>query len=170
MLSNAKLYCVSLVLKFLPETRLFELKRKLLNFAGANIQQETRICSSFRLVGSGNFNVGRDTWIGHKVFIVASSTVFIGNDVDIAPLVFIGTGTHEIDPEGSRVAGKGKSEKIRIENGAWIGAGSIILPGVTIGEMAIVGAGSVVLRDVPPHSIVAGVPAVIIRKSRSLKK
>jgi acetyltransferase-like isoleucine patch superfamily enzyme len=164
MLSSIRLYFVFLGFKLFPETRLFELKRKLLNFAGANIEKKTRICSSFKLSGTGTFNVGSETWIGHEVLIVASSAVFIGSNVDVAPCVFIGTGTHEIDPSGARIAGKGKSEEIRIGNGAWIGARSTILPGVTIGEMAIVGAGSLVLSDVPSRSIVAGVPAKIIKK------
>lgn len=164
MLSSAKLYCVSLIFRLLPETRSFELKRKLLNFAGANIGRNTRLCSSFKLIGTGAFNVGCETWIGHEVFIVASAAVFIGNNVDIAPCVFLGTGTHDIDPNGVRISGKGRSKEIKIEDGAWIGARSTIMPGVTIGEMAIVGAGSLVLSDVPARSIVVGVPAKVIKK------
>jgi len=57
-----------------------------------------------------------------------------------------------------------KSASINIERGAWIGAHSIILKGVTIGEGAIVGAGSVVTRDVPPYTIVAGNPAKIVKE------
>jgi acetyltransferase-like isoleucine patch superfamily enzyme len=106
--------------------------------------------------------VGEDTWIGHEVLIVASAPVVIGDHVDIAPRVFIGTGTHEIDPRGQRVAGAGRSFPIVIGRGAWIGASATILPGITIGEMAIVGAGAVVVRNVPAGAIVGGVPAVII--------
>jgi acetyltransferase-like isoleucine patch superfamily enzyme len=53
---------------------------------------------------------------------------------------------------------------IHVEDDAWIGAGAIVFPGVTIGRGAIVGAGAVVTKDVPPHAIVAGVPARLIRR------
>ena len=162
MLSNIKLYVSSAFFSIIPETRLFEFKRWLLNFSGAKISPNTRICSSFRLLGSAEFHVGKNTWIGHEVLIVASAPVTLGDNVDIAPRVFIGTGTHEIDPRGQRVAGPGRSLPIEIENGVWIGAGATILPGITIGEMAIVGAGAVVVRNVPARAIVGGVPAIII--------
>ena len=54
--------------------------------------------------------------------------------------------------------------KIRIENDAWIGAGVIILPNVNIGEFSVIGAGAVVTKDVPPYTVVAGVPAKTIKK------
>lgn len=56
------------------------------------------------------------------------------------------------------------SDEIAIQNDAWIGAGTIILPGVTVGECSVVGAGSVVTKDVPPYTVVAGNPAKFLRR------
>lgn len=86
------------------------------------------------------------------------NNLFIGDRVAIAPCVILITSSQ---PNFSRIKQWVKLEKgpIHIKNDAWIGAGSIIFPNVTIGEGAIVGAGSVVKRDVASYTIVAGVPA-----------
>ncbi|WP_280523208.1 DapH/DapD/GlmU-related protein [Arthrobacter woluwensis] len=59
--------------------------------------------------------------------------------------------------------GSWKPEPITIDDGSWVGAGSILLPGVTIGKGSVVAAGSVVTKDVPPNVLVAGIPASVIR-------
>ena len=158
-LISSRLWFAQLILRLLPETRCFRFKRSLLCFAGAEVAADTRICSSASVLGSGSLEIGSDTWIGHQVLIVASASVSIGSYVDIGPRVFIGTGSHEIDSEDLRSAGKGVSSPIVIEDGAWIGAGAMIMPGVTIGTTAVVGAGALVRGDVTPRSIVVGVPA-----------
>ncbi len=82
----------------------------------------------------------------------------IAEDVDIAPHVHIWTLEHDInDPDHGTVPAS-----VRIEDHAWIAARSTILPGVTIGRGAVVAAGAVVARDVPPLAVVAGVPAKVI--------
>lgn len=127
----------------------------------------TRINSSALIQGCGDLEIGDNVWIGPKVHIMADggAKVAIGDNVDIAPHVFIGTGSHEIDRGGVRVAGRGYNKSITIGKGSWICAGAMILPGVEIGDMAIVAAGAVALHDVEPRTIVAGVPA---RKERDL--
>jgi acetyltransferase-like isoleucine patch superfamily enzyme len=157
-LISSRLWLAQLILRLLPETRCFRCKRLLLCFAGAEIAANTRICSSVSVLGSGSLQVGSDTWIGHQVLLVASASISIGSHVDIGPRVFIGTGSHEIDAEGLRSAGTGVSSQIVIEDGAWIGAGAMIMPGVTVGTKAVVGAGALVRGDVPSGNIVAGVP------------
>ena len=88
---------------------------------------------------------------------------YIGDRVAIAPNVTIITSS---SPERSKLNEYhlARYEKVIIENDAWIGAGVIILPGVRIGEGAICGAGAVITKDVPPYTIVAGVPARVIRR------
>lgn len=88
----------------------------------------------------------------------------IGDNVMMGPDVVILTHTHNLDridipmgQQGFRVA------KVTIGNDVWIGMRSIIMPGVTIGDGAVIGAGAVVTKDVPAFSIVGGVPAKIIR-------
>ncbi len=152
-----------MVFRLLPETRCFALKQQLLRWGGVDIRSGVRICSSVKLLGAGVISIGENSWIGHESLIVSACHVCIGRDVDIAPRVYIGTGTHELAPDGPRSAGPGISKPVRIGNGAWLGTGCIILPGVTVGEKAVVAAGAVVTRDVEPHTLVGGVPAKLIK-------
>lgn len=119
--------------------------------------------------------IGNRTYIGASS-IVCAEKIEIGNDVLISwGCSIVDHNSHAIDWSSRRddvVAWKhGKKnwtgvviEPIKICDRAWIGLNSIILKGVTIGEGAIIGAGSVVTRDVPPYSIVAGNPAKVIRE------
>ena len=90
--------------------------------------------------------------------------ITIGSNRDISSNVIITTGTHEIDMQGQNSAGLGISKPIFIGNGVWIGIGSIILPGVRIGEKAVIGAGSVVNKDIPPFTIAVGNPCKPIKQ------
>jgi acetyltransferase-like isoleucine patch superfamily enzyme len=146
-----------------PETSMFALKRSLLRWCGAKMAKNVRICSSARFFGCGALEIGGDTWIGHQCLMIASAEISIGACVDIGPQVYIGTGSHEIDSVGRHSAGKGKSMPIKIDDGCWLGAGSIILPGVRIGEKAIIASGTVVTQDVKPYTMVGGVPAKLIK-------
>jgi acetyltransferase-like isoleucine patch superfamily enzyme len=107
--------------------------------------------------------IGDDTWVGHQVFIVSGSSVRIGSCVDIAPKVFIGTGTHDLDAEGAHSAGLGINRDVVVGDGVWIGACATILPGVSIGRKAVIAAGAVVAADVCEKQIVGGVPAKLLR-------
>lgn len=119
-------------------------------------------------MSAGHVRIGARAFIGHDVLISGGDAeVSIQEDVDIAPRVVIVSGTHEIDLDGPRIAGRGLSRPIVIENGAWIGAGSIILGGVRIGHHSIVAAGSVVGRNVPPYTLAAGVPSTVRKALRA---
>ena len=110
---------------------------------------------------------GKPVTIGKRCFIQQCCTFFgrsgitIGNDVFIGPKVNLITINHDPNPE-NRSATYGRP--IVIEDKAWIGINSTILPGIRIGYGAIVGAGSVVTKDVPPMTMVAGNPARFIKK------
>lgn len=149
------------IFSLLPLTRFFRLKALLLKASGINIHTNARIVSSVQIFGPKNISIGKDTFIGHETLITGSyeSSIIIGDFVDISHRVNISTGSHDIDMNGKHTAGTGKSKDIVIEDGAWIGMGAIILPGIKVGKKAIVAAGSVVVHDVPPYSIVAGNPA-----------
>ncbi|MGF6094392.1 DapH/DapD/GlmU-related protein [Pseudomonas sp. 18175] len=86
--------------------------------------------------------------------------ITIGTCCDLGHGIEFIVGSHELGSQERR-AGKGTARPIVVGNGCWIGARSIILGGVTIGDGAIVAAGAVVTRDVPTNTLVAGVPAVI---------
>ncbi len=117
-----------------------------------------------------HISIGKNTFIGNHASITTSqsgeSKISIGGNVMIAQRVMIIGGNHNFDrldmPMNSQ--GEGKQGHIKIEDDVWIGAGSIILTGVTIGKGSIVGAGSIVTKSVEPYSIVAGNPAKLIKK------
>ena len=98
--------------------------------------------------------------IGNNVKIRAFT--FIPEGVEIEDDVFIGPGVIFTNDKYPRAKGQWRLLKTKVKRGASIGAGAIILPGITIGEYAIVAAGAVVTKDVPPYAIVAGNPAHII--------
>ena len=111
----------------------------------------------------GKITVGNNSYIGRWTIILAYESVSIGNDCLIAPGCHItdvnhGTAAGELIREQQLV-----SKGVRIGNNVWIGAGCSILPGVTIGDGAVVGARAVVKHDVPANAIVVGIPTKIIR-------
>ena len=110
--------------------------------------------------------------IGKRCFIQQCCTFFgrggitIGNDVFVGPKVNLITINHDLDPD-NRSATYGRP--IVIEDKVWIGIGATILPGIKIGYGAVIGAGSVVTKEVPPMTIVAGNPARIIKNIKTTK-
>lgn len=158
------LWIARLIFAILPPTRLFGLKRGLLAMSGVRIQPGARLCSSVRIATSGSLSIGAGTFIGHEVLISGGdSSITIGNCCDIAPRVAILSGGHRIAAAGARAAGPGSSKPIVIEDGVWIGAGSMVLGGVRIGEHSVIGAGSLVLRDIPPRVVAVGSPCKAMR-------
>lgn len=109
--------------------------------------------------------IGDHTWIGQNCFFHGAAGIRIGKAVGIGPMVQILTSMHRSDDFSKPVLFHPlEFREVIIEDGSDIGIGSIILPGVRIGRGAIVGAGSVVTKEVPPFCIVAGNPARLLRK------
>lgn len=169
-ISPWRLFVASKIMTLLPETRFFAFKSRTLRWAGVKVGSNVRVCSSTTILGDGFLRIGNNVWIGSQTMIVASASVSLGSNIDIAPRVFIGTGTHEFDEEGFRAAGAGVSHPIVIEDGVWIGAGATILAGVSIGANSMVAAGAVVNKDVFSRSLVGGVPAKLIRRLGAASK
>jgi maltose O-acetyltransferase len=133
---------------------------------GYHLDKTVRIYSSVQIRGAINVKIGAQTFIGHETIITGgAASITICNDCDISDRVSIVCGTHEIDSQGARIAGKGIGADIIIEDGVWVGYGAIILPGVTIGKKSIIAAGSVVNKNVPAYTIVGGNPAREIGKT-----
>jgi acetyltransferase-like isoleucine patch superfamily enzyme len=113
-----------------------------------------------------HINYGKHTKIGKNVFINFDCTfldlggITIEDNVLIAPKVNLLSEGHPLEPQNRQALMVGP---IHIKRNAWIGANATILPGVTIGENAIVAAGAVVSKDVPDNTIVGGIPAKIIK-------
>jgi len=121
-----------------------------------------------RLLRACGYKIGKRVYVGEDLIVTEiledfSRKIVIGDRVAIAQRVTLVTAS---DPNYSRLWDYVKivRGKIIIKHDAWIGAGVIILPNVTIGEYSVVGAGAVVTKDVPPYTMVAGVPAKPIKK------
>jgi acetyltransferase-like isoleucine patch superfamily enzyme len=113
----------------------------------------------------GNLQIGTDSHIGDFSIMDLSGNIQIGERVAIGPRCTFYSHDHDYSENGIDVPWKGKPivKDIKIEDGAWIGAGVTILGGVTIGKNAIVAAGAVVTKDVPAHTLCGGVPAKVLK-------
>ena len=111
----------------------------------------------------GDVMIGDHTRIGlHNTII---GPVIIGCHVNLAQGITITALNHNFEDSEKRIDEQGVSTStVIIEDDIWIGANAVVLPGVTIGHHSVVAAGAVVTKDVPPHSLVAGVPAKVIKQ------
>jgi acetyltransferase-like isoleucine patch superfamily enzyme len=123
-----------------------------------SIGDDSEVCPTVVIYRADRCEIGERSRIIGNTVIYAEGGVTIGSDVWIAAHCTISSVTHPTDPDDRRT-GRLLLAPVRIEDGAWLGAGAIILPGVTVGRDAIVGAGAVVTKDVPPGETVIGVPA-----------
>lgn len=138
---------------------------------GIRVGDGVRVVSGCKFYSGGPISIGAHAWLVHELLMIGGEAeINIGSKVDIAPRVTLITGSHEIDIQSGRAAGRGYSRPINIGNGAWIGVGATILGGGSVGECAVVAAGALVNCDVPPNCIVAGVPAKIVRKLDQMQK
>jgi len=110
-----------------------------------------------------NIEIGDNFFANMNLVILDGAKVTIGNNVFIAPNVGIYTAGHPLDVE-RRNLGLEYAFPINIGNNVWIGGGVSILPGVSIGDNAVIGSGSVVTKDVPANMLAAGNPCKIIRE------
>ncbi len=123
------------------------------------------VIESFACINNavGDVMIGDHTRIGlHNTII---GPVKIGSHVNLAQGITVTALNHNFDDTEKRIDEQGVSTKpVTIEDDVWVGANAVILPGVTIGNHCVVAAGAVVTKDVPPHSLVAGVPAKVIKQ------
>ena len=107
-------------------------------------------------------SIGDNFYANFNLVVVDDGKVIIGNNVMIAPNVTISTTGHPIDP-AVRITGQQFSQTVTLEDNVWIGSGAIINPGVTIGRNSVIGAGSVVTKDIPANVVAAGVLCRVLR-------
>lgn len=138
-----------------------ESSRKILgDIIGQELDVSTTVFTPFHI------NLGIFTTIGKNAFINADCSfldiggITIEDEVLIGPKVSIITEGHPVDPSERKAL---IVKPIVIKRNAWIGAGAILLPGVTVGENSVVSAGAVVNQDVPANSVVGGIPAKVIK-------
>lgn len=138
-------------------------RRFFYRLAGIKIGKGSTIHTGARFYDPRNISIGEDSIIGENIVLDGRDLLTIGNHVDIATEVMIYNSQHDINDENFIA----KNSPVKIEDYVFIGPRVIILAGMTIGRGAIVAAGAVVTKDVPPCAIVGGVPAKIIGERRN---
>ena len=139
-----------------PMTEKYDsLLRELLN---NNIGENSRITTPFAGAAFDKMKLGNNVFINSNCLAMARGGITIEDDVMLAGNVQLLSNNHdEYERQILTCA------EILIKKGAWIGAGATILPGITIGKYAIVGAGAIVTKDVPDYSVVVGIPAKVVK-------
>jgi maltose O-acetyltransferase len=125
--------------------------------------EDTLVQSPFRCDYGYNVSIGRRSFVNYGGVFLDVNPITIGDEVMVATNVQLLTATHPLDAARRRAWWE-HARPITIGHGAWLGSGAIVLPGVSVGEEAVVGAGAVVTRDVEPRTVVAGNPARVIRR------
>lgn len=123
------------------------------------------VIESFACINNavGDVIIGNYTRIGLHNTIIGPVT--IGHHVNLAQGITVTALNHKFENPDIRIDEQGVSTKpVVIGNDIWVGANAVILPGVTIGDHSVIAAGAIVTKDVPPHSLVAGVPAKVIKQ------
>lgn len=138
----------------------------LLRAAGFRIGRGTVMWGAPRITGPHGLHtllsVGQECWFNIGCFLDLSAEIVIGDRVALGQEVMILTNSHRVG-DIERRAGPLEASPVHIEDGAWLSTRCTILPGVTVGAGAVVAAGAMVTRSVPPHTLVGGVPARVIR-------
>jgi maltose O-acetyltransferase len=162
--------CYYILVKNIPDILSFNITKKLRLHVCKYIFSKSS--DRFHIESGVYFGNGKDIEIGygsglgknvHIYGIGGGGHLILGDHCMIAPETIILTTEHKLDEYGRVTRGE-NATTIKIGDYSWIGIRSIILPGVTIGENTIIGAGAVVTKDIPPNTVAVGVPAKVIRE------
>jgi maltose O-acetyltransferase len=145
---------IAWIARAVDETRDRRLKRSL-HFCGRNVAVYPPVV----FYGAAALDIGDNSSVAPFVHIWCGGRVVIGADCMIGSHVAISSLTH--DHRAANMRDTMIARPVVVEDGVWIGSHAVILPGVTLGKGAVIGAGSVVTHDVPPYAIVHGVPATV---------
>jgi maltose O-acetyltransferase len=141
-----------------PQARLAQL-RELLGYLG----EDAKILPPFYCDYGYQIHIGARTFINYGAVMLDVAAITIGEDVQIGPNVQFLTPTHPLDAGLRRVKYEA-AKPITVGSNAWLGGGVIILPGVSIGENTVVGAGAIVSKDLPGNVLAVGNPARVVRE------
>ncbi len=128
-----------------------------------NVQGEVFIQQPITLARGKTVTIGNGTWINSGLTLIDDYKITIGQGCILATNVTIATCGHPIDPV-ARAKGAMYAFPVTIGNNVWIGANVTILPNVTIGDHCVIGAGSVVTKDIPANTVAAGNPCRVLRE------
>jgi maltose O-acetyltransferase len=138
------------------------LRRQLLETLLGSIGEDTEIRPPLYVDYGAHLTLGARCFANFGLVALDVAAITIGDDVQIGPNVQLLTPTHPVEPEPRRQKWEA-AEPIVIGDNVWLGGGVIVLPGVTIGENTVVGAGAVVTRDLPANVVAVGNPARVVR-------
>lgn len=136
------------------------LKVALLRLFGATIGAGVVLKPRLWVTNPWNIEIGSHTWVGEGAWLHALGKIRVGSNVCVSQDAYLETGSHDWTHPRFRLI----VAEVVVEDGAWIGARAMVLPGVTVGADAVVTAGSVASRSLPPGMICRGNPAVPVRK------
>lgn len=166
MALHPRLRLANALLFFCPHYALNRVRTAIYRAVGARIGTGSLVLGSIHMCGFGRFwerlTVGQYCLVNAPLYLDLNAPITVEDWVAIGDHVRLITTGHEMSCPDKR-CGAFLPAPIVLERGCWIGSGATILPGVTVGRGAVVGAGAVVTRDVPPHTLVGGVPAKVIR-------
>ena len=141
-------------------TNIEKIRETLSEIIGQQIDDSTTIFTPFHTNFGRHIQLGKNVFINHACTFLDLGGIIIEDDVMIGPKVSIITENHPVNPNERKVL---DLKSVNVKRNAWIGANATILPGVTIGENSVVAAGAVVTKDVPANTVVAGIPAKVIK-------
>ena len=142
----------------------FERRQKMLKEMFAEIGENCYIEPPFHAnFGGKHVHFGNNVYANFNLTLVDDTHIYVGDNTLFGPNVTVATAAHPIDPEKRR-EGYQYNRPVHIGKNCWIGAGAVILPGVTIGDNAAIGAGSVVTKDIPANVVAVGNPCRVIRE------
>jgi maltose O-acetyltransferase len=130
----------------------------------APVLENTVIVPPFQCDLGFNIKLGKNVLVNYNFVLLDCAEIRIGDGCLLGPGCKLVTASHPMEPARRHAGLSVISRSIVLEDDVWLGAGVIILPGVTIGHGSVVGAGSVVTKNVPPDSVVAGDPAHLLRR------
>lgn len=136
-----------------------EMLRELLAEVGDNCYIEPPFHANWGI----HTHFGNNVYANFNLTMVDDADIFVGDNVMFGPNVTVATAGHPIDPDLRRKVAQ-FNIPVHIGDNVWIGAGSVILPGITIGENSVIGAGSVVTRDIPANVVAVGNPCRVLRR------
>lgn len=142
----------------------------LMGYGWIVFKKKVPVLGFFKVENPRNVELGNNVGINSGVYILAHNKIKIGDNVVLsANCMIIDTGL-DVSQFATRFPVPHIESFVEIKEYVWVGAGAIILPGVTIGERSIIAAGSIVTKDVPAYSVVAGNPAKVIQKLNKSEK
>jgi acetyltransferase-like isoleucine patch superfamily enzyme len=152
---------INLSVSLNSSTSIEQIRERLSEIIGQKIDESTTIFTPFHTNFGRHIQIGKNVFINHACTFLDLGGIIIEDDVLIGPKVSIITENHPVNPDERKIL---DLKSVLIKRNSWIGANATILPGVTIGVNSVVAAGSIVTKDVPANTLVAGIPAKVIKK------